>query len=105
MAGNYVFLSGQTGRDPATQIAGDTIEEQASQALANMSRVLEAAGASLAQVVSVTIFLGRREDMQAMNEVYRRYFSEPYPARTTVAVALGRTDSLIEMQAIAYTGD
>lgn len=105
VAGDYIFLSGQTGRDPATQVAGETIEKQAEQAMTNMRRVLEAAGASLSQVVSVTIFLAHREDMQGLNEVYRRHFSEPYPARATVAVELGRPDSLIEMQVVAYTGD
>jgi 2-iminobutanoate/2-iminopropanoate deaminase len=105
IAGPFVFLSGQTGRDPETQKAGDTIEEQAEQALTNMRRLLGEAGADLGQVVSVTIFLARREDMPGMNSVYRRFFSEPYPTRATVIVNLGRPDSLIEMQAVAYTGD
>jgi enamine deaminase RidA (YjgF/YER057c/UK114 family) len=70
--------------------------------MTNMQRLLAAAGAELADVVSVTIFLARREDMQGMNDVYRRFFKEPYPTRATVVVSLGRPDSLIEMQAIAY---
>ena len=105
VAGPFVFLSGQTGRDPATQKAGATIEEQAEQALTNMRRVLGAAGADLSHVVSVTIFLARRDDMQGMNAVYRRFFSEPYPTRATAIVNLGRPDSLIEMQVVAYTGE
>jgi 2-iminobutanoate/2-iminopropanoate deaminase len=104
VAGPFVFLSGQTGRDPATGHAGETIEEQAEQALTNMRRMLGEAGAEMSQVVSVTIFLARREDMQPMNAVYRRFFSEPFPTRATVVVSLGRPDSLIEMQAVAYTG-
>jgi len=105
VAGPFVFLSGQTGRDPATGQAGDTIEQQAEQALTNMGRMLAEAGAEMSQVVSVTVFLARREDMQGMNAVYRRFFSEPFPTRATVVVSLGRPDSLIEMQAIAYTGE
>jgi 2-iminobutanoate/2-iminopropanoate deaminase len=104
-AGPLLFLSGQTGRDPETQIAGETIEEQATQALTNMRRLLGAAGAELSQVVSVTIYLANRDDMPGMNEVYRRFFAEPYPTRATVVVNLGRPDSLIEMQAIAYLGE
>ena len=105
VAGPFMFLSGQIGRDPETQEAGATIEEQTEQALTNMKRLLAEAGADLSHVVSTTIFLARRrEDFQGMNSVYKKFFSEPYPTRATVGVTLGKPDALIEIQAIAYVG-
>jgi 2-iminobutanoate/2-iminopropanoate deaminase len=102
--GPFIFMSGQTGRDPATQQAGNTIEEQTDQALRNMRSVLAEADADLSHVVTLTVFLARNEDRPGMNAVYRKYFSEPFPARATVVVSLGGPDSLIEIQGIAYVG-
>jgi 2-iminobutanoate/2-iminopropanoate deaminase len=102
--GPFIFMSGQTGRDPGTQQVGTTIEEQTDQALRNMRSVLAEAGADLGNVVTLTIFLARNEDRPGMNSVYRKYFREPFPARATVVVSLGGPESLIEIQGIAYVG-
>jgi 2-iminobutanoate/2-iminopropanoate deaminase len=99
-AGSLLFLSGQMGIDPTTDAAG-SIEEQTRQALENMSRLLSAAGATLRNVATVTVFLARNEDRAKMNDVYREFFTDHKPARATVAVQLGRPDLLIEIQAIA----
>jgi 2-iminobutanoate/2-iminopropanoate deaminase len=101
-AGEFVFVSGQTPRDPATgEIVGDTIEAQSRQTLANVERVLAAAGAVLADVVSVTVYLTSVDDWDAFNAVYRERFGEPYPTRTVVGASL--RGILVEVSAVAYT--
>ena len=87
-AGNLLFVSGQVPFDPSTGeiVAGD-IAAQARRALDNVGALLAAAGASFDAVVRTTIFLADMNDFAAVNEVYRGYFSEPYPARSTVQVA------------------
>jgi len=105
LVGSLIFLSGQTGVHPGTAELGGTIEAQTRQALENMNAVLGEGGASLANVVSATVFVTRREDIAGMNSVYREFFGEPFPARATVIVAgLGREQLLVEIQAIATTG-
>lgn len=86
-AGEFVFTAGVGGVDPATRtlVEGGAAAE-AEQAIANLRAVLEAAGSSVDRVVRVGLFLTSMDDFQAVNEVYRRHFSEPFPARTTVAV-------------------
>jgi len=101
-AGNYIFVSGQVGvvDDKGNEVKG--IEGQTRQCLENVKRVLEIAGASLSDVVKVTVFLVNAEDFAKMNEVYRSYFSEDYPARATVIVGLVRPSMLIEVECVAY---
>ena len=86
-AGEFVFTAGVGGVDPATRmlVEGGAAAE-AEQALTNLGAVLEAAGSSLGHVVRVGLFLTSMDDFQAINEVYRRHFREPFPARTTVGV-------------------
>lgn len=100
-AGTLLFLSGQQGRDALTGTVPPTIEEQTRLALENLGRVLDASGASLVNVASMTIFLARNEDRQGMNLVYREVFGDHKPARSTVVVGLGTPELLIEMQALA----
>jgi 2-iminobutanoate/2-iminopropanoate deaminase len=103
-AGDYVFVAGQVGRDPATgQVAGDTIEAQTRQTLENMKAILEAAGASMADVVKVGAHLTDLSLFDRYNSVYVEYFPEPRPARTTVGSKLLGT-YLVEIDAIAYVG-
>ena len=85
-AGDLVFTAGQGGLDPATRtlVAGG-VEAEAEQALRNLAAVLDAAGSGLDRVVRVGLFLADMADFTAVNEVFRRHFSEPYPARTTIA--------------------
>ncbi|GIW46122.1 MAG: reactive intermediate/imine deaminase [Candidatus Binatia bacterium] len=102
-AGNWIFLSGQLGLDPATGglVAGGTVAE-ARQALANLRAVLRAAGADLADVVRTTIYLVDLNDFAAVNDVYAATFSPPYPARVTVGVASLPRGARIEIEAVAF---
>jgi len=84
---------------------GETIEEQTEQVLGNLGEVLEAGGAGFADVAKVTVFLTESSMAARMNTVYARFFSVPYPARSTVQVGpLARPEFLIEVDAIAVAG-
>jgi reactive intermediate/imine deaminase len=100
-AGNFVFTAGQVGIDPATgELAGDTIEAQTTQVLDNLTAVLAAAGATLADVVKVTGFLTDMAQFAGYDAVYRTYFPEPRPARSSVGAKLAG-DFLVEIEAVA----
>ncbi len=100
-AGDFVYVSGQVPRDHKTgELAGDDVATQTRQTLSNVQRVLEQAGASLADVVSVTVYLARADDWGAMNEVYSKVFQQPFPSRTTVGAEL--RGILVEISAVAY---
>ena len=102
-AGGFAFVSGQTPRDAATgALVGDTVEAQTRQTLDNVRAVLAAAGATLDDVVSVTVYLTDVGNWDAFNAVYREYFREPFPSRTAVGVDL--RGILVEVSAVAYTG-
>jgi 2-iminobutanoate/2-iminopropanoate deaminase len=102
-AGDFVFVSGQVPRDPRTgALVGETIEDQTRQTLANVRGALEAAGATLADVVSVTVYLANEEYWGTFNSVYTTVFSTPYPTRTVVGARLRGIQ--VEVSAIAYTG-
>ncbi len=81
---------------------GTTITDQTKWSLENLKAIVQSAGYSLANVVKVTIFLKDINDFAAMNEVYRTYFIEYFPARSAVAVAGLLKDALVEIEAIAY---
>jgi 2-iminobutanoate/2-iminopropanoate deaminase len=85
--GTFLFVSGQTPQRDGKTILG-TIEEETTLTLDNIGLVLEAAGASFADVVRCNVYLTDLASFGAMNAVYERYFPEPRPARTTVGVAL-----------------
>ena len=85
--GNLVFVSGQTGRHPTTGETGKDIREQTRNVLERIKAVLEAAGTSLDNVLTATVYLVDRGDLAAYNEEYARYFPSDKPARTTVTVA------------------
>jgi 2-iminobutanoate/2-iminopropanoate deaminase len=100
-AGNLLFVSGQTPRDPATgNIVGTTVEEQTRVTLANLARILTAGGAALPNVVSVTVYLSDENDWGAFDKVYRTVFSAPFPTRAVVGASL--RGILVEISAIAY---
>ena len=100
-AGNLYFVSGQTPRDTATgAIVGSHVSEQARITLANLERVLVAGGATLSQVVSVTVYLADENDWGTFDQIYRTIFSPPYPVRAVVGAEL--RGILIEISAIAY---
>jgi 2-iminobutanoate/2-iminopropanoate deaminase len=100
--GDLVFVSGQTPLDAATGklVEGD-IGAQARQCLENLKVVLDAAGLTFAHVVKSTIFLTSMGDFAAVNEVYKSYMSEPYPARSTIAVAALPMGAKVEIEMIA----
>jgi 2-iminobutanoate/2-iminopropanoate deaminase len=101
-SGDQVFLSGQTGIDPATgQLVPGDVGAQAEQIFKNLATVLEAAGLGLGDVVKCNVYLTDIGDFQAMNAVYARQFEPPYPARTTVAVAALPGGARIEIELIA----
>ena len=104
-AGQLVYTAGQVGIDPASGELVDGVGAQAERALRNLAAILDAAGTSLERVVKTTIFLADMGDFAAVNEVYARHFSPPYPARSTVAVAALPKAALVEIEAIAMTGE
>ena len=99
--GNFVFVSGQIPVDPITGLIQPTIESAATQSLENLKAILEKAGLTLEDVVKTTIFLSDMANFAAVNEVYGKYFKEPYPARSCVAVRELPKNVLVEIEAIA----
>ena len=98
---SLVFCSGQIGIDPATGELLDGIEAQTDRALRNLAAVLDAAGASFADVLKTTIFLADIGDFAAVNAVYASHMPEPPPARSTFAVAALPKSALVEIEVIA----
>ena len=102
VAGGLVFASGQVPIDPATgNFVEGGIKEQTKQSLTNVSNVLAEAGIDLSHVVKTTVFLSDMDNFAAMNEVYATFFSEPYPARSAVAVKTLPKGALVESEVIA----
>ena len=102
VCGQFVFTAGQLGLDPATgDLAPGGVEAEARQALTNLQHVLEAAGSSLQQVVKTTIFLRDMADFAKVNAIYAEFFTEKYPARSTVQVAALPKAGAVEIEAIA----
>jgi 2-iminobutanoate/2-iminopropanoate deaminase len=98
----FVFCSGQIGLDPATgELVAGGVEAQAERALRNLLAVLDAAGASMADVVKTTIFLADIADFAAVNGVYARHMPDPPPARSTFAVGALPKGARVEIEAIA----
>jgi 2-iminobutanoate/2-iminopropanoate deaminase len=104
-AGNLLFLSGSIPLDPATgQVVAGDITAQATRVMENIAALLTAAGASFPQVVKTTVFLADLNEFAAMNEVYAKYFTEPFPARSTVQVARLPRDVRLEIEVVAVLG-
>ena len=103
-AGDFVFVSGQVAVDVRTGKLVEGIEAQTRQVLDNLRTVLAAGGATLAQVVKVTIFLARWEDFKAMNDVYATYFVGTAPARSVIQGPRIPEGTLVGLDAVAYVG-
>ena len=99
--GGLVFVAGQTGRHPVTGQLGGDIREQTKNVLERIKKVLEAAGTSLDNVLTVTTHLTKREDLAAYNEEYAKYFPTNKPARTTVSAMLNAPELLVEITVTA----
>ena len=97
----FTFLSGQVAQDPATgQLVDGDAAAQAEQVLANLASVVQAAGKTLDDVVRVGVYLTDMTDFAAVNSVYAKFFTAPYPARTAIAVAALPLGAAVEMDAI-----
>lgn len=102
--GDFLFLSGQVAiMEDGNILSGDT-SSQAEKILENMKGLLERAGSSLSRIIKTNIYLVDLNDFPGVNEVYRRYFEEPFPARTTVQVSALPFNAKIEIEAIALKG-
>ncbi|MGH7459402.1 MAG: RidA family protein [Pseudomonas sp.] len=99
-AGDFLFVSGQVPTDPATgKVVGQTVAEQTRFVIEKLGRILEAAGSSLSNVVSVNAYLSDIKDWDEFNTAYKASFKPPYPTRTTVGAGLHGV--LVEITAVA----
>ena len=100
--GNLLYASGQIPIDPSTgSIVDGGIKEQTRQSLLNVQAILEEAGLSFANVVKTTVFLADISDFADMYGVYAEFFTEPYPARSAVAVKSLPKGALVEIEVVA----
>jgi 2-iminobutanoate/2-iminopropanoate deaminase len=100
VSGDLVFTAGQVGYGPDGRVVGDGLEEQARQTLENIRLCLEAAGCGLGDVLKVNAFLADLSESATFNAVYREFFHEPYPVRTTVQAGLA-AGLRVEIEAVA----
>ena len=100
--GNLVYTSGQIPIDPATgMIVKGGIKEQTLQSLTNVKAILEEVGLTMSNVLKTTVFMADMGDFVDMNSVYAEFFTEPYPARSAVAVKTLPKGALVEIEVIA----
>ena len=99
---NMVYTSGVIPVDPATGVIPEGVVAQAEQAISNLVNLVEASGSKVENVIKTTVFIKEMNDFAKINEVYAKYFKEPYPARSCVEVARLPKDVLIEIEAIAW---
>jgi len=101
----FLFVSGQGAMDPKSgRIVGSDIESQTRQTLTNVKSIVEAGGMSMRDVVRVSVYLKNMKDFKQMNEVYKSFFNEAPPARTTVQVELPLPEMLVEIDVVAHRG-
>ena len=100
--GDLIFVSGQIPIDPETgQLINEPFSKAVETVLNNIKSIIEAAGASMKDVVKVTVFIKDLSKAQEFNEIYKKFFEEPYPARSFVEVKSLPRDAVIEIEAIA----
>ena len=103
-ANGFVFASGQLPIDPATgSFPEGGVKEQTRQSILNAQAILKQAGLDLCDVVKTTVYLADMNDFAVMNEVYAQFFSEPFPARSAIAVKTLPKQALVEVECIAAT--
>jgi 2-iminobutanoate/2-iminopropanoate deaminase len=102
-AGDFVFVSGQGPIDPVTdKLSEGDVQYQTRLTLSNVQRILEAAGATLIDVVKCSVFLRDIADFQKMNQVYAEFFGDHKPARTTVEAKFHQAAMLVEIDCVAH---
>ncbi len=101
--GNMVFMAGQVAFNEKGELVGKgDIKKQTKQTIENIRACLESAGAKMEDVVSTTVYLPDVSNYGGMNEVYREYFSDNFPARATVIAGLVKEELLVEISAVAF---
>lgn len=101
--GGWLFISGQIPLDPATgEVAPGDIQAQAERALKNLGAVLAQAGMDYSHVLKTTVYMNNLTEFAGMNEVYARFFVEPFPARSTVEVSDLPKGVGLEVEAVAF---
>lgn len=101
LSNGVLYISGQLGIDPVSGNMAEGFEEQANRVFANLKAILEAAGMSFSNVVKASVFLLDMNNFAALNEIYARNFSSPFPAREAVQVARLPKDGVVEISLIA----
>lgn len=100
---DIIFVSGHIARDPKTgKLVGDDIAQQTEQCIKNISAILEAGGASLANVLKTTVYLTDIKHLPQMNQVYEQYFIYEPPARSVAEVSNLPDGALVQIEAVAY---
>jgi 2-iminobutanoate/2-iminopropanoate deaminase len=102
-AGDFIYVSGQGPVDPVTdKISAGDIQHETRLVLSNVQRILEACGATPADVVKCSVFLKDGRDFAQMNEVYAEFFGPNRPARTTVEAKFATPEMRVEIDCVAY---
>jgi 2-iminobutanoate/2-iminopropanoate deaminase len=101
-AGGFIFVSGQASTDENGKIISENFEAEFRRTIGHLTAILKAAGATLKDVVQVKSYVKDHADLPLYNKLYREYFSEPFPARTTITDCLGVVK--YEIDVIAYVG-
>ncbi|MCF3107701.1 RidA family protein [Niabella sp. CC-SYL272] len=99
-SGDFLFISGQASVDGEGKIIAGSFEEECRRSFDNLKKIVEGAGLTMDHIVQVRNYVADQEDLAAFNEIYRSYFSAPFPARTTLIGCLG-TILKFEVEAIA----
>ena len=99
--GGFLYLSGQVGQDPATgKVVEGGIVAETERVFQNLEAVLKAAGRNFDHVARAGVYLTNMSDFGAMNSIYAKHFSEPFPARTTIAVAALPLGACVEIDLV-----
>lgn len=102
-AGDFIYVSGQGPIDPLSdELAIAGVEEQTMITLGNVARILDAAGATVTDIVKVSVFLRDITDFAAMNAAYSAFFGDHKPARTTIESKFHKAEMLVEVDCVAY---
>jgi 2-iminobutanoate/2-iminopropanoate deaminase len=101
-AGDFIYTCGHIGLDDESGKELTTIEEQTKATMEDLKKTLAAAGASIDDIVKVTVYIADIDYYEKMNEVYMTFFEGPTPARSTIVTSLVMNEILVEIEAVAY---